>query len=109
MICDMEDFLLILQNWITDSAPVIFSLMLFDDPKTPVLGLRLRGRVASIDKQLPAFCFAVEDDSVILVDLSTWSQVGYADSSAYPPTEQIKEGFTIQRPGASIAIWVPLN
>jgi hypothetical protein len=108
MICEIDEFLLIVQNWITDSAAVMFSLILFDAPKEPVLGVRLRGRIGTIDKQVPAFTFVSGEESFIVVDLTTWSQVGYADSSAYPEGEQVKEGFVIARPGASIAIWALL-
>jgi hypothetical protein len=108
MICEIDEFLLIVQNWITDSATVMFSLILFDAPKAPVLGVRLRGRIGAIDKLAPAFTFVSGEESFIVVDLAAWSQVGYADSSAYPKGEQVKEGFVIARPGASIAIWVPL-
>ena len=107
MICDMDDFLLIAQSWITDSANVFFVLRLLDDSNEPIFGFRLRGRVGSVDKVLPAFTFLTGDDSEIVVDLSAWSGVGYTDSSAYPEGEPVKEGFVIARRGAHIAVWLP--
>jgi hypothetical protein len=105
MICDTDDFLLIVQNWITDSATVIFTFAVFDDPKEPALGLRLQGRIIAVDPTVPGFTFRVGEGDFILVDLKAWTQVAYADRGAYPPAENIKEAFTLNRPGASIALW----
>jgi hypothetical protein len=107
MICNINDFLLIVQSWVTDSENVFFVLRLLDDSNEPIFGFRLRGRVGSVDKVLPAFTFITEDDSEIVVDLAAWPQVGYTDRSAYPKGELVKEGFVIDRPGAQIAVWLP--
>jgi hypothetical protein len=106
MICNTDEFLLIVQKWVTDSATVTFVLRLTDDSNEPIFGFRLRGRVRSVDNVLPAFTFLTEGDSEIFVDLGAWPQMGFTDSSAYPEGEPIKEGFLIARQGASIAVWV---
>jgi hypothetical protein len=107
MICDMDDFLLIAERWVTDSAKIFFVLTLFDDANEPIFGFRLRGTARSVDKRFPAFTFLTGDGSEIVVALYAWSKVGYCDSSAYPEGEPVKEGFVIARPGATIAVWVP--
>jgi hypothetical protein len=110
MICTSEEFLLVLQNWITDSAAVVFILTVSgSDPAAPALGSQETGRVTGVDSTLPAFSFSSKEGNVIVVNLAEWSQIGYADHSAYPPGQSIKEGFTICRPGASVALWVPIS
>ena len=49
MLCDKDDFLLIVEQWLTESASVLLMLELFDEPESPFLGLMLRGVIASID------------------------------------------------------------
>lgn len=107
MFCDKNEFLLIVQKWVDDSATVMFVLRLLDDANQPIFGFRLRGQVGSVDKRLHAFTFLTGDNSEIPVYLDAWSQVGYTDSSSYPKGEPVKEGFVITRPGAQIAVWVP--
>jgi len=110
MICSSEEFLLIVQNWITDSATVVFMLTVSgSDPTTPALGSRETGCVTEIDSTLPAFSFSSQEGNVIVVNLAEWSQIGYADQSAYPPGQSIKEAFSICRPGASISLWTTVS
>jgi hypothetical protein len=107
MICSMDDFLTIVQSWVTNSADVLFLLRLDDEANEPVFGFRIRGTVKSVDKRFPAFTFVTSDRSEIFVALDAWPRVGYGDSSAYPKGEVVKGGFIIARPGAIIAVWVP--
>ncbi|MDR3677466.1 MAG: hypothetical protein P4N24_18415 [Acidobacteriota bacterium] len=107
IICNIDEFLLVVQKWGTESATVMFVLRLADDSNEPIFGFRLRGRMGLVDKRLPFFTFLTADESEIVVDLSVWSQIGYADSGADPKGEPVKEGFVIARPGALIAVWVP--
>ena len=110
MICTSEEFLLVVQNWITDSATVVFVLSVFNsDPATLALGSRETGCVTGIDLTLPAFSFSLSEGNVIVVNLAEWAQIGYADQSAYPPGQSIKEAFTICRPGATIALWTTVS
>ena len=110
MICTSEEFLLVVQNWITDSATVVFILTVSgSEPTTPALGSQETGRVTGVDATLPAFSFSSREGNVIVVNLAEWPQIGYADHSAYPPGQSIKEGFTICRPGASIALWTTVS
>lgn len=109
MICHVDDFLLIVQNWITDSATVILTFAVFDDPKEPALGLRLRGRISAVDPTVPGFTFLTGEGDFILVDLRAWSQLAYADRDAQPTAENIKEAFSLNRPGASIALWTLIS
>ncbi len=101
MICSIDEFLLVVQKWITESTAVSFVLMVFDDPKEAAVALRLQGRVVSIDTALPGFTFLSGEDGFIngfiVVDLKAWQQIGYAD-----------KGFGLSRPGASIALSISL-
>jgi hypothetical protein len=105
MICDTDEFLLVVQNWITDSATVVLTLAVFDEATAPALGARILGRISSVDLTAPGFIFRAGEGDLILVDLKAWTQVGYADRAAFPPAENIKEAFTLNRPGASLAVW----
>jgi hypothetical protein len=102
MICDTDEFLLVAQKWLTDSATVTLSFMLFENPKEPILVLRLRGRISSVDASLPGFCFLTGEDSITVVALHDWKEMGYLDRGAFPPTENIEESLTVARPGASV-------
>jgi hypothetical protein len=109
MICNTEEFLLVLQKWITDSATVSLRVLVFDDPKDAALGMYLRGRVASVDKGLPGFRFVFGEDDFIIFNLSVWSQIGYGENVVLPDGEQVGQSFTIARPGASVAIWTTID
>jgi hypothetical protein len=104
MICATEDFLLIVQKWITDSATVKL-LLLLGPPGEPFLGVSLRGRIRGIDPSLPAFIFTTGADPDIAVDLRGW-QIGFADKTAPEPLgENADEAFILNRPNVSIALW----
>ena len=110
MICDTDELLLVAQKWMTESATVMFLFILTDESPAPILGVRLCGRVASIDRSMPGFSFVVRDEPVILVNLKDW-KIGYADSNAIPlpAGENVAEWFTINRPNASISLWTLAN
>ena len=112
VLCDKDDFLLIVEQWLTESASVLLMLELFDEPESPFLGLMLRGVIASIDHNLPGFSFRSQgDDSSlanVVIHLDDW-QIGYADRSEFAkmPNQivpEIQESFTLSKPGISIAI-----
>jgi hypothetical protein len=112
VICDSDEVLLILQKWIADSATVMFVVLLFDDPSSPFLGVRLRGVIADVDPNLPGFSFSGGNGDTaidtVVVDLLDWT-IGYADQSAFrspnPITNDLGESFTSNKPGISIGMW----
>lgn len=104
MICATEEFLLVIQKWITDSATVKF-LLLLGPPGEPFVGVSLRGRIRGIDPSLPAFVFTTGDDPDIVVDLRGWT-IGFADKTAPEPLgDDADEAFGLSRPDASINLW----
>lgn len=106
MICTADELMLVLQNWLTDSAKVVFTLnVLGAGANAPALGAREEGRIIGLDPRLPGFSFSSCGENLIIVNLREWSQIGYADNTAYPPGQNIKEAFSICRPGASISMW----
>jgi len=105
MICSTEEFLLVLQNWITDSATVICLLRVGDDPVEPAIAFSLRGRIRGIDHSLPGFTFVIAENNLTVVNLSAWTEIGYADANAYPASENIDQAFSLVRPGAQIGLW----
>jgi hypothetical protein len=84
MLCNIDEFLLVLQNWMTASTSVDFLLILFDAPREPLLSVQLVGTVAGIDDSLPGFSFSTESRGLVIVNLNHWPQLGYADKSALP-------------------------
>ena len=106
MICDTEELLLLVQNWITESATVMFSLILTDSPRDPALGVRLRGRIVGIDPSLPGFSFGIEDEPAIIVNLQSWN-IGFAEGKEIPlpAGDNISECFTLSRPNPMLSLW----
>jgi hypothetical protein len=111
MLCDRDDFLLIIEQWLTDSASVLLILTLFDDPTSPFLGIQMHGVIASIDRTLPGFCFRSREGDAIenfVVHLEDWN-IGYADRSAFakapnPINPDVRESFGLNKPGISMSI-----
>jgi hypothetical protein len=71
MICEPDDFLLVAQKWATDSAKVMVSLMVFDDPKEPVFVWRVAGRLLRVEDRKVSVAFP--DDGVLLIDVTQWA------------------------------------
>lgn len=110
MICTVEEFLLVVQNWLTDSAKVVLVVTVSGiDPREPALALRAEGRIGTVDLGLPGFAFTRGDGDIVIVNLKEWFEIGYAAEHAYPSDhvnrESIREGFTLSRAGVSISLW----
>jgi len=105
MICDTDEFLLVAQRWITDSATIILNFSLFESGGEQVFTMRLRGRVTSIDREIPGFCFLPSDGDLVTVVLSDW-QVGYVDQSVFAPDDpnRMNEVFTLNRHCAVLGV-----
>ena len=101
MICKPEQFLLVLQKWITDSASVSFVLLILvnDDTAIPALSVTLRGRVLAIDPARNIMFSSTDGGTVIHVD--NWTEILYLDRSDLPRIGSIKEGFRLKKQGAS--------
>ena len=108
MICDPDEFLLILQKWITDSANVSFSFSLFEEGNLvpPILSVTLLGRVLAVDPNSRSFIFSSNDSGVVAVHLGNWSSLSYLGKGELPRIKNIKEGFLLERPGATISLLV---
>lgn len=106
MICEPDDFLLVAQKWATDSAKVMVSLMVFDDPKEPVFVWRAPGRLLRVEDRTVSVAFP--DNGVLLIDVNQWAEIGYADGKALPSPERMGEDFGLSRPGAMLHIWTTL-
>jgi hypothetical protein len=108
MICGTDEFLLVLQKWINESATVILLLLLFqDDPSKPSLGGRLTGHIGAVDNDMPGFSFSGSKGDALTIDLEGWV-IGYgADMEIL--LEPAEELFTLSQPGISMSLFVPLN
>jgi len=106
MICEPEQFLLVLQKWITDSASVSFALLISgdDDAAIPALSLTLRGRVLAIDPARNVMFSSI--DGVIAIHVDNWSEIIYLDRSDLPRIRGVKGGFRLKKWGASIDLLV---
>jgi hypothetical protein len=105
MICDIDDFLLVAQKWITDSATVILNFSLFESGGKQVFTMGLRGRVTSVDHEIPGFCFLPSDGDPVIIVLRDW-QVGYADQSVFAPDDpnRMNEVFSLNRHCAVLGV-----
>jgi hypothetical protein len=107
MICDPDDFLLVLQKWITDSARVSFSLWLSGEELVPTaLSITLLGRVVAVDPVSRSFMFSSNDSGVIALHLDHWANISYLDKGDLPRIKSIEQGFLLERPGAKISLLV---
>lgn len=105
MICDPDEFLLLMQKWATDSARVVLTLLILGDSKQSAFAVRAEGRV---EVDAAAKCLRVRDigkDGFVIVDVAQWPSIGYADKMALPKFEAIEEAFTLNRPGAALSLW----
>jgi len=84
MICSREEFLLVLEKWITASQRVVVELSFGNGQLLSGLILgRISGRIASIDKEAGCFTVIGESDDFIMVGLDEW-QFAFADHTALP-------------------------
>jgi hypothetical protein len=110
MICDTDDFLLVAQKWITDSATVILNFSLYESGGKQVFTMRLRGRITSIDREIPGLCFLPSDGDLVIIVLRDW-QVGYADQSVFAPDDpnRMNEVFTLNRHCALLGVGTDID
>jgi hypothetical protein len=107
MICEPDEFLLVLQKWITDSVSVNFSLWLSGEGLVPTaLSITLLGRVVAVDPVSRSFIFSSNDSGVIALHLIHWAAISYLDKGDLPRIKSIKDGFLLERPGASISLLI---
>ena len=107
MVCTAEEFLLFVQNWLTESATIVLMFTVSGlNPKEPAFALRTEGRIGTVDFDSLTFTFARGDGgTVIIINLKEWSQIGYAGEDAYGVEDSVKEGFSISRAGACFSLW----
>ena len=110
MICDTDELLLVAQRWITASATVILDFSLFESGGKQVFTTRLRGRVTSIDREIPGFCFLPSDGDLVIIVLRDW-QVGYVDQSVFAPDDpnRMNEVFTLNRHCALLGVGTDID
>jgi hypothetical protein len=103
MICGTDEFLLFLQNWLTESAKVTMLLVVFqEDPDTPMLAGTLVGQTASVDPTLPGFAFSPDEKSAFVINLNGW-EIGFgADYTT--PIRSVSRSFTLSSPGISVGL-----
>lgn len=104
MICDPDEFLLLMQKWATDSARVVLTLIVFDEPERSALTIRLRGRLAVPGEEHKLLRFDLEEEGFLIIDVAQWPQIGYADKNALSEFWTIEESFILDRPGASLSL-----
>ena len=109
MICDAEAFLLVAQKWMAESAPVLFSISLFEGEPTPFLAVRTPARVWGIDEALPGVSLLIGEDGITVIDLRQWN-LGFADKQELPANpDNVEEGFTLTKGGVLLTLWRTLE
>lgn len=103
MICGADEFLLVLQKWITDSAKVTLHLCIFrEEPLNPSLGGRIQGRIVSAANNPPGFIFLSDNEDTIAVDVEGWAISFGADAKIGDDTV---DAFTLHIPGTLMNLW----
>ncbi len=93
MVCTIEEFLLLLRNWLTSSARL--SIQLMTGPEVTFsgsIGIQTSGHIRSIDDDGKAFVFTNGSDTLLAVELEGWT-FGFGDYGALP--DQSKRPFLV--------------
>ena len=94
MICSMEEFLLLLQKWMSSSQSVVFQFSVVvsdEEPEERTLSGtfmgRICGRIGSIDEHDKFFVIVTETDTFVMVGFAEW-YFGYSDQKELSETER---------------------
>jgi hypothetical protein len=97
MICTAEEFLLFVQNWQTEGVTIVLIFTVSGSiPKEPPFALRSEGRIGSVDLNSQVFTFGRADgDTVMIINLKEWSQIGYAGDVSKKPAARVAGSFSL--------------